>query len=102
MTVKLVVLYTRPDNPDTFDEHYLSVHISLTKKLPGLQRVETGCLIPALGGGEQPYYRVAELYFADQAVLEAAVSSDEGRAAEADYEQIAPSGSTMFVEVLDD
>ncbi|HKB31723.1 MAG TPA: EthD family reductase [Streptosporangiaceae bacterium] len=78
MTVKLVVLYTRPDDCDAFDRHYLGTHIPLSNKLPGVQRVETGRLVSALDGGEQTFYRVTELYFADQTALEAAVGPAEG------------------------
>jgi len=102
MTVKLVVLYTHPDDTDTFDRHYLDVHMPLAGKIPGLQRAETGRITAALDGGEQTFYRVAELYFADQKALGAGFASAEGKATAADYQQIAPPGSRMFVEALDD
>jgi uncharacterized protein (TIGR02118 family) len=70
--------------------------------IPGLQRFESGKIIAAADGGEQTYYRVAELYFADQQALGAAIGTDEGKATAADFQQIAPPGSRMFVEVLDD
>jgi uncharacterized protein (TIGR02118 family) len=98
MTVKLVVLYTRPDDTAAFDEHYIGVHGPLVAKLPGLQRFETGMFTAALDGGELPYYRIAELYFADSAAMGAAFSSPEGAATAADYGAIAPPGSRMFVE----
>ena len=44
MTVKLVVLYTQPDDPAAFEEHYLGVHMPLVAALPGLQRAEAGRL----------------------------------------------------------
>ena len=50
----------------------------LVAKLPGLQRAETGKFTAALDGGEQTYYRVAELYFADQDAMNAAFGSPEG------------------------
>jgi uncharacterized protein (TIGR02118 family) len=102
MTVKLVVLYTQPADSAAFDEHYLGVHMPLAMKIPGLQRAETGKVAAVLDGGEQTYYRVAELYFADQASMEAAFGSAEGAATAQDYAQIAPPGSRMLVEVLDD
>jgi uncharacterized protein (TIGR02118 family) len=102
MTVKLIVLYTQPADPAGFDEHYLGVHVPLVAKIPGLQRAETGKVAAALDGGEQTYHRVAELYFADQAAMEAAFGSPEGAATAQDYAQIAPPGSRMLVEVLDD
>ena len=101
MTVKLVVLYTQPDDPDAFDEHYLGVHAPLVEKIPGLQRFEGARLVAAADGGEQTYFRIAELWFADQAALQAALGSDEGKATAADYQQIAPTGSRMFVAAVD-
>jgi hypothetical protein len=52
MTVKLVVLYTQPDDPAAFEEHYLGVHMPLVMA--------------------------------------------------ADYQKIAPTGSRMFVQRLDE
>ena len=102
MTVKLVVLYTQPEDKAAFDEHYLSVHVPLVQKIPGLQRFEAGKFVAALDGGEQTYYRVAELYFADDAAMGAGFGSPEGSATAADYGQIAPPGSRMFVAAVDD
>jgi uncharacterized protein (TIGR02118 family) len=98
MTVKLVVLYAHPEDAATFDEHYASVHAPLVAKLPGLQRFETGTLTHALDGGDLPYHRIAELYFADRAAMDASFGSPEGAATAADYGAIAPPGSRMFVE----
>src|SRR3954462_7240922 len=80
MTIKLVVLYTQPDDADGFAEHYLGVHAPLVNKIPGLQRFEGARIVAAADGGEQTFFRIAELYFADQAALEAALGSEEGRA----------------------
>ncbi|HEY2505370.1 MAG TPA: EthD family reductase [Streptosporangiaceae bacterium] len=102
MTVKLVVLYTKPDDAAAFDTHYNDVHTVLVAKIPGLQRFETGLFTAALDGGEQPYYRIAELYFADQAAMQAGLGSPEGGAAGKDFGQIAPPGSRMLVEAVAD
>jgi uncharacterized protein (TIGR02118 family) len=102
MSIKLVVLYTHPADPDAFDKHYLGTHMPLAAKIPGLQRSETGRFVAALDGGEQTFYRIAELYFADQAALDAGFASAEGGATVADFQEIAPPGTRMFVEVLDD
>lgn len=101
MTVKLVVLYTQPDDTDAFDEHYLGVHGPLVDKVPGLERWEGARLVAAADGGELTYHRMAELYFADQAALEAALGSGEGKATAGDYQQIAPTGSRMFIAAVD-
>jgi uncharacterized protein (TIGR02118 family) len=102
VTVKLVVLYTKPDDPEAFERHYLGTHMPLANAIPGLQRGETGRIGAALDGGEQTYYRVAELYFADDAALQAGFASPEGQATAADYQKIAPPGSRLFTETLDD
>ncbi len=101
MTVKLVVLYTQPDDPAAFEAHYLGVHMPLVAALPGLQRAEAGQLTAALDGGGQTFYRLTELYFADQGAMNAALGSPEGQATAADFQKIAPTGSRMFVQVLD-
>ncbi|HEU5005962.1 MAG TPA: EthD family reductase [Jatrophihabitantaceae bacterium] len=102
MTVKLVVLYTAPDDPAAFDEHYLGTHMPLAAKVPGLQRAETARFDAALDGGEVSYFRSAVLYFADVEALQAGLGSDEGQAVAADYQKIAPPGSRMFLATLDD
>lgn len=102
MTVKLVVLYTQPDDAEAFDQHYAGTHMPLVDKIPGLQRTETGKVTAAIDGGEKSYYRITELYFADQSALQAGFGSDEGKATAADYQKIAPPGSRMFLVPVDD
>ncbi|HEX3705995.1 MAG TPA: EthD family reductase, partial [Mycobacteriales bacterium] len=102
MTVKLVVLYTQPDDAAAFDAHYLGVHGPLVDKLPGLVRWESAQLVAAADGGELTYHRQAELYFADQTALEAALGSDAGAATVSDYGQIAPPGSRIFIAAVDE
>jgi uncharacterized protein (TIGR02118 family) len=101
MTVKLVVLYTQPDDGDAFDAHYLGVHGPLVEAIPGLERFESAGFAAAADGGELTFHRMAELYFADQAALDAALGSDEGKATARDYRQIAPPGSRMFIAAID-
>jgi len=102
MTVKLVVLYTKPEDPAAFDKHYFEVHAPLVGKIPGLQRFESGKFVTALDGGEKSFYRIAELYFADSDAMQAGFGSPEGGATATDYQAIAPPGSRMFVETLDE
>jgi uncharacterized protein (TIGR02118 family) len=101
MTMKLVVLYTQPDSPETFDEHYLGVHGPLVEAVPGLQRWESARFVAAPDGGEQTYYRIAELYFADADALQAGLGSSEGQATATDFGKIAPPGSRLFIAAVD-
>jgi uncharacterized protein (TIGR02118 family) len=101
MTVKLVVLYTQPDDAEAFDEHYLGVHGPLVEKIPGLKRFEGARFGAAADAGEVTYHRIAELWFDDQESLQAALASEEGSATARDYQQIAPPGSRMFIATVD-
>src|ERR1700709_1221105 len=97
MTVKLVVLYTQPDDAEAFDEHYLGVHGPPVEKIAGLRRVEGARFGAAADGGDVIYHRVAELWFEDQESLQAALGSEEGKATARDYQQIAPPGSRVVM-----
>jgi len=101
MTVKVVVMYTQPADAAGFDEHYFGVHMPLVQALPGLERADTGKVVAAADGGEQTYYRITNLYFADQAALQAALGSPEGNATAADFQKIAPPGTRMFIAAED-
>lgn len=101
MTVKLVVLYTQPDDSSAFDEHYLGQHGPLVEKIPGLEHWEGAAFVAAADGGEQTYHRIAELYFSDMDALQAALGTDEGKATAKDYGDIAPPGSRMFIAAVD-
>jgi len=101
MTVKLVVLYTQPADSEAFESHYLDVHGPLVEKIPGLVRWESARLVAAADGGEQTYFRVTELYFADQGALDSALGSPEGQAAAGDFQQIAPPGSRLLIGAID-
>ncbi len=101
MTVKLVELYTQPDDPDVFERHYAETHLPMVHQIPGLQRAEAGRFIAEADGGDPTFYRTASLYFADRAALDKALACTEGQTAAADYAKIAPPGSRMLVEDVD-
>jgi uncharacterized protein (TIGR02118 family) len=102
MTVKLVVLYTQPEDPEAFEKEYADVHMPLVEQLPGLERAEVGRMVTALDGGEKTYYWLAELHFADDKAMQAAFGSEAGKATAAHYGKIAPPGSRMFVQHVAD
>jgi uncharacterized protein (TIGR02118 family) len=101
MTVKLVVLYTQPDDPEQFAAHYRDVHAPLVDAIPGLQRWDHGPVVGAADGGELTYHWTATLYFADPAAMRAGMGSPEGKAAADDFPGFAPAGSRMFVAAVD-
>lgn len=97
MTVKLTVVYGKPEDADAFDKHYFDVHMPLAMGIPGVQRAEVARTI-----GDSPYHIITEMYFADMDALGAGMGSEAGQAAGKDFGDIAPAGSFMAVsEVVD-
>ena len=101
MTAKIVVLYTQPDDPDAFSRHYREQHMPLARAIPGAQ-AGSGLIVAEADGGDPLWYRVTELVFADRAALDAGLASPEAQAATADYAKIAPPGSRILIQVLDE
>lgn len=101
MTVSLIVHYATPDDSAEFERHYLEVHAPLVERVPGLQSWSSARVVAAADGGDTSVYRIATLLFADQDALQTALATPEGRATAADYQQIAPAGSRMFIAAVD-
>ena len=78
--VKLIALYKQPQDVATFERVYFGEHIPLTKKMPGLRRVEIN-RVSGAPRGEPAYDLVANLYFDDAATLQQSMASEESRAA---------------------
>lgn len=101
MPVKVIVLYTPPPDPEEFERHYRETHMPLVAELPGLQGASAARFVAAADGGDLPWYRTAELTFADEQAVEKAMASDAGRAVSSDFQSIAPPGSRLFLAAAD-
>lgn len=100
--VKLVALYEKPPDPDSFDRQYFETHVPLVKKWPGLRRVDVGKVTGMPGGGHPPYYMITEMYFDDQDALRVALRSPESRAAGENLQQFAGGLFTLlYVQMAD-
>ena len=100
--VKLIVLYGTPTDPAAFDEYYMSTHVPLAQKIPGLRRFEVARM-GSLDGSTPQFHLQAELYFDDSDALMSALGTPEGAAAGADVANFATGGATMLVgEVVGD
>jgi uncharacterized protein (TIGR02118 family) len=100
--VKLMALYGAPTDVTAFERYYAEIHVPLAHQLPGLQRVETSLLGGMAEGEAAPYYRIAELWFADMKQVQAAAASPEGQALAADVANFATGGITVLVAQLDE
>jgi uncharacterized protein (TIGR02118 family) len=92
--IKLVALFKRPDDVSEFERHYSEVHAPLMRKVPGLQRMEVTRSLKAFRG-EPEYFQITEMYFADRASFDAAMVSEENRAAGKDLMSFARDVVTM-------
>src|SRR3954454_5438054 len=100
MTVKLTVVYGKPEQADAFDKHYFEVHMPIVARWPGVQRTEVAKISGGPMGSPAAYHLITEIYFADEDALNAALSSDAGKEAGKDFMSIAPPGSFMTVSEI--
>jgi uncharacterized protein (TIGR02118 family) len=100
--IKLTVLYAKPKDPDAFNTYYLTKHMPLVMKIPGLQRAEVATVLPPPPDQPAPpYWRITELYFQSVEDLQKALASEEGKAATADLANFAEKGSvTAFASTI--
>ena len=93
---KVVVLYKKPKNTDTFDKYYASTHIPLAKKLPGLKKYDISTGEIGTPAGPAGIYLVATLYFDSMDAIKAALTSPEGKAAAGDLANFADGGADLY------
>ena len=82
--IKVVVLLRRPARftRERFHRWWLDEHVPLVTILPGLRKYRVSLVTGSTSHpGQEPWDGIAELYFGDRAALDAAWSSEVGRAA---------------------
>jgi uncharacterized protein (TIGR02118 family) len=95
--MKVTVLYGHPKNPDEFEKYYYGTHLPLTGKIKGVDRFELTKFVADPNGGKPAFYRMAELYVANQSQLAESLSSDEAQAAISDLEKFATGGVKILI-----
>lgn len=97
MTVKLIALYTKPEDPEAFMRRYRDIHLPLVMQTPHLLRAEINEVTGSPMGGEPAYYLIAQMSFPDQAKFDEAMRSPENRAAGKDLMSFAKDLVTLLV-----
>jgi len=78
--LKLVVLYPRPTNIETFERLYQQEHVPLAaKKLVGATKFIATRVLDVPRGMTPPFHRIAEIYFPSKEAFEACVGSEGGK-----------------------
>lgn len=100
--VKVTVLYGHPKSPEDFEQYYEHTHFPIAEKMKGVARFETTKFTTAPDGTRPAYYRMAEIYFANEAQLKATMESPGGRAATADLPKFATGGVTLLIGIVEE
>lgn len=97
MAATLLALYKRPEGGDealgTFWRRYRDEHMPLIEKVPGLRGTKIWNVRQHYAG--EDLVAVTEMYFDDDAALDAAMASDEMRAAGRNLREVAPGLLTL-------
>ena len=94
--VRLIALYSQPEDPAAFDAHYRDVHSPIVERYPKLVSMRL-TRADGVGGRPAAYYLMAEMSFASRADLDEALASDAGRESGRDLRNFAQAGVTLFV-----
>ncbi len=122
--VKLVVMYPRPQDMETFDHLYQDEDVAagdglsseyvrsfetfeklyreehvpmIFEKLVGKTRFVTTKVVGTLNGTRPPFYRIAEVHFPSLQALRACAQSDGGRETLAHAVKISSGGAPLFL-----
>ena len=92
---KLVVLYPEPADPEHFREYYVTKHLPLVARMPGLLAWRYSFDVAATQG-QTPYFAIFEAEFADAEAMKAGRESPEGREVSADVANYATGGAVVI------
>lgn len=94
--VKLIALYKQPKDKEAFDKHYYGPHTEITKKIPGLRKMEVTKIVGS-PRGESEYYLLCEMYYDDHESLQKAMKTEEAKASAKDLMSFAGDLVTMMI-----
>jgi len=93
----MVVLYHRPDlSPQQFRHHLETIHAPLAKALPGLRSYKQNHVVQDGKRKHPGWDAIIELYFDNRESMEAAWSSPQGKASDADLPAFADLARTTW------
>ncbi len=99
--IKLTVIYGHPENVEEFENYYKNTHLAIAAKMPFTHRMEVTKFMKGPDGKPPAHYRMAEIYFEDEAKMKESLSSPESQATASDLSNFASGGVTMSVGVIE-
>ena len=94
--VRLIALYSTPEDPAAFDAHYRDVHAPIVRRYPKLRDVRL-TRTDGIGGRPPAFHLMAEMHFDSRADLDEALASEPGRESGRDLRNFAQAGVTLLV-----
>jgi uncharacterized protein (TIGR02118 family) len=94
---KIVVIYPRPTDVDTFERLYVEDHVPMVPKFPGITKFVQTKVVGTPTGATPPFHRLAELHFPSMEVLQRAASSPEANQAVAHAVSISSGGAPIIL-----
>lgn len=96
MAVRLIALFSQPEDPPAFDAHYREIHAPIVRRYPALRELRITNVEP-MGPRSAPYYLMAEMVFDSRPLLDAALASEAGIESGRDLRSFAGAGVTLLV-----
>jgi uncharacterized protein (TIGR02118 family) len=94
--VRLIALYSQPEDRAAFDSHYRDVHAPIVARYPKLVDMRL-TRADGIGGRPPAFYLMAEMRFATRDDLDEALASEAGRESGRDLRNFAGAGVTLFI-----
>jgi len=99
MSTKITIIYDNPESPDVFEAGYPE-QVTLARRLPGVERIESARVWPKEDGSPTPAYRLVDLYFADYDTASKAVTTPEAAELVTHIKKLATGGvRIVFAEI---
>jgi uncharacterized protein (TIGR02118 family) len=95
--VKLIVIYPRPKDLESFERVYKTEHVPMAvEKLGGKTKLVASKIVGS-PQGTPPFHRIAEIHFPSMEALQACAASDGGKQTLANAVAISSGGAPIFL-----
>lgn len=92
---KMIALFKKPEDTQSFDDYYFNTHIPLTQKIPGLQDMKVTKIVGS-PMGESEYYLMCEMFYENKQAFKEASKTEESKASGKDVMKFAGNLVTFF------
>ncbi len=101
---KIVVMYPYPKDVDAFERAYTEEHAPMVtaRNFPGIRKFVATRVLGTPDGSPPAFYRIAELYFASMADLQAAAASPSAQPVVAHAVSISSGGAPIVLVAQED